>query len=494
MAKKKVLERYGITMGVLEGLEPISVFHYFEKICSIPHGSGNEKQLSDYLKQFAKDRGLFCIQDEWNNIIIVKEATPGYEKEETLILQGHMDMVAVSNPDKRIDMTKTPLVLKREGDNIYAKDTSLGGDDGIAVAYMLAILDAKEIAHPRLEMIITVDEETGMNGAKNIDLSMLKGKRMLNLDNEEEGVLLTSCAGGAKVVCTLPLKREKKSGSIMQIQVSGLNGGHSGAEIHKGGGNANYLLARVLDAMRARTSIALVDIEGGVADNAIPTDAVAEVWIPEEDVADAIDVIHDITMELQEEFRKRDRKLSISMTERNEENVKCLEQSCMDKAVAFLMAMPNGMQSMSVDVEGLVETSLNMGVIRMEDKALKVTFSLRSSVNSAKEGLYWKLHAICRLAGAKIERSGEYPGWAYKEKSPLRDKMIRIYEEMYGKKPEVQAIHAGLECGMLSDKIPGLDCISYGPDMKDIHSIHETLSIASVQSVWKYLLEILKQK
>lgn len=481
-------------MNVFEGLEPVSVFHFFEEICDIPHGSGNEKQLSDYLRNFAEDRGLFCIQDKWNNIIIVKEATKGYEKEKTLILQGHMDMVAVNNPNKSIDMTKDSLWVRKEGDWLYAENTSLGGDDGIAVAYFLAILDADDIAHPRLEVILTVDEERGMNGAREIDLSMLKGRRMLNLDNEEEGVLLTSCAGGARVICTLPLVKEKKTGTFLSIQVNGLNGGHSGAEIHKWGGNAIYILARALDAMRQKTSIALAGIEGGVADNAIPTNAEAYVWIPEEEMSNAIDVIHDTAIELQEEFRKRDKRLTVILGEEYNQDIPCVKQAYMDKVIAFLLAMPNGVQAMSADVEGLVETSLNIGKIQMEGKELMVTFSLRSSVNSAKEAMYRKLQAICTLAGATMEISGEYPGWAYNEDSPLRDKMVRIYEEMYGKKPKIEAIHAGLECGLISDKIPGLDCISYGPDMKDIHTVKEKLSISSVQSVWEYLLEILKQK
>ncbi|MBQ6807006.1 MAG: aminoacyl-histidine dipeptidase [Lachnospiraceae bacterium] len=481
-------------MSVLEGLEPASVFHFFEEICNIPHGSGNEKGISDYLKKFAKDRGLFCIQDEWNNIIIVKEATFGYRKEEPIILQGHMDMVAVKKQGARIDMEKDPLKLIKEGDYIFAQDTSLGGDDGIAVAYALAILDAKDISHPRLEVILTVDEEQGLNGAKKIDLSMLQGKRMINLDNEEEGVLLTSCAGGARVKCTISGVKEKRKGSVLEIKVSGLKGGHSGTEIHKGGGNAIHILARVLDAMRQKTSIGLVDIEGGVADNAIPTSAVAYMWAPESDIGNAIDVIYDVSKEIKEEYQKQEENLSIVLSEYTGQSVTCIKQSYMDKIVAFLAAFPNGVQTMSANVEGLVESSLNMGMIQMEGKEITVTFSIRSSVESAKEAIYRKLNAICTLAGARIELSGEYPGWAYREDSPLRDTMVRVYEEMYGKKPKIQAIHAGLECGLISDKIPGLDCISYGPDMQDIHSVNEKLCISSVQRVWEYLLEVLKQR
>ncbi|MDD6811450.1 MAG: aminoacyl-histidine dipeptidase [Lachnospiraceae bacterium] len=481
-------------MNVFEGLEPASVFRFFEEICNIPHGSGNEKQLSDYLKKFAEDRGIFCIQDKWNNIIMIKEATKGYEEEEPLILQGHMDMVAVCDPDRPVDMATWPIRLEREGDWIYAQGTSLGGDDGIAVAYIMGILDAEDIAHPRLEAILTVDEERGMNGAREIDLSMLKGRRMINLDNEEEGVLLASCAGGARVVCTLPLVKEKKSGILLSIQVYGLTGGHSGVEIQKWGGNAICILARVLDDMRQKTSLEIVSVEGGEADNAIPTDAEAYFWIPEEEIANAIEVIHDSSIELKEEFRKREKNLSIVLKEESADVISCVKRPYSDKIIDFLLAMPNGIQAMSKDVEGLVESSLNLGKVHLEGKELRVTFSLRSSVNTAKEAMYEKLQSICKLAGARAEISGDYPGWEYKENSPLRDKMIRIYEEMYGKEPKIQAIHAGLECGLFSDKLPGLDCISYGPDMYHIHTIKERISIYSVQSVWKYLLEILKQK
>lgn len=481
-------------MGILESLKPASVFYFFEEICKIPHGSGNEKQLSDYLKKFAEDRNLFCIQDEWNNIIIIKEATEGYEDVEPLILQGHMDMVAVAKPGSGINMEKEPLKLQYEGDYVWAEDTSLGGDDGIAVAYIMAIMDAKDIAHPRIEAIITVDEERGLNGAKAIDLSALKGRRMLNLDNEEEGVLLTSCAGGASVKCTLPIMKEKQEGSLVEVTVKGLKGGHSGTEINKNGGNAIQILARVLDAMWQKTAMGLVDLEGGAADNAIPTNAVAYLWVPQEKIGNAIDVIHDVSKEIKEEYRKREPELSIVMSEVGGQQVTCVKQTCMDKVIAFLAAFPTGVQTMSMDVEGLVESSLNMGILKMNGKEITVTFSVRSSVGSAKEAIIRRLYSVCQLAGAHMEVSGEYPGWAYKAESPLRDTMVRVYEEMFGRKPKVEAIHAGLECGLFTDKIPGLDCISYGPDMMNIHSIQEKLCISSVERVWNYLLEILKQK
>ncbi len=479
-------------MGILEGLEPRPVFHFFEEICRIPHGSGNEAALSDYLKQFAKERGLSCIQDEWNNIIIVKEAAPGYEKEETLILQGHMDMVAVKAPDCGIDMEKEPLRLVVNGDLISAAGTSLGGDDGIAVAYIMALLDSKDIPHPRLEAVLTVGEEVGMDGAREIDLSPLKGRRMLNLDNEEEGVLLTSCAGGCRAECRLPVDWEKRSGVVLHIRLEGLQGGHSGAEIIKEGGNSNCLMGRVLDALLAETSVSFISLEGGLADNAIPRQTDARVIISVEEKEKGLAVLGGMEEKLQRELAVKDPGFRITVTEEGERTEDCLQEKCMQKAVCCLLSMPNGIQAMSADVKGLVETSLNLGMLELSKDCLRLTYAVRSSLESGKAAVCRKLAAISALAGAKVEIRGDYPGWAYRQDSPLRDKMIRVYEKMYGEKPRVEAIHAGLECGLFSGKLPDLDCISYGPDMKGIHTTEEVLSIASVKRVWEYLLEVLR--
>lgn len=496
-------------MGVLTGLEPAAVFHYFEEICAIPHGSGNESRLSDYIREFAKKRNLACIQDEWKNIIIVKEASKGYEAEETIILQGHMDMVAVKEPDCDIDMSKEPLRLEIKDGFVTAKGTSLGGDDGIAVAYALALLDSEDILHPRLEVVLTVGEETGMDGAREIDLSMIKGKRMLNLDNEEEGVLLTSCAGGARVDCRLPIEVEKRRGALLHLRVDGLQGGHSGAEIIKEGGNSNCLMARVLDALIQRTSAALVSMEGGLADNAIPICTDACIIVEKEEAGECFTIIEDMNRKIQDELALKDAGAAVFIVEKGkdepvssvcpenmsrEDLVSCLSKESMKKVAAYLMSMPNGIQAMSADVEGLVETSLNLGIMKLTDEHLLLGYSIRSSIQSSKEALIRKMESISALAGAQVDVRGDYPGWAYRHDSPLRNKMVGIYEEMYGKSPRIQAIHAGLECGLISDKISGLDCISYGPDMHDIHTTKEALSISSVKRVWEYLLEILKRK
>lgn len=531
-------------MGVLSELEPKSVFYYFEEIGKIPHGSGNVGQISDYLADFARKRNLFYIQDQWKNIIIVKDATPGYEGEPAIILQGHMDMVAVKKTDCSKDMKLEGLELCIDGDSIYAKGTSLGGDDGIAVAYALAILDSDSLKHPRLEIVLTVDEETGMDGAREIDLSMLKGSRMLNLDSEKEGIFLASCAGGARIKCRLPLKQTAMAGILCEVMVGGLKGGHSGDEIHKERGNSNALLGRLLYYLSGRLTFGMVSAEGGLFDNAIPRESKALLAVEEKDADALAELVGHIEKQIQEELAVKDPDVYIKMIikttkyGRNPEDAdlkRCTQTLASDamesrqagvdvkrgtilcataedttRAAAFLAALPNGVQAMSADMEGLVETSLNLGILKYHAKnagqdgmdrriaevpeAFSVEFSVRSSVESAKEALLDKIKAVTLLAGGSYEVTGDYPGWKYRTDSPLREKMTALYEKMYGQPPKVEAIHAGLECGILGHKIKDLDGISLGPDMKNIHTTEETLSISSVKRVWEYLVRLLESK
>ncbi len=481
-------------MGVLSNLEPQNVFHFFEEITKIPHGSGNVGQISDYLAQFARDRGLFCIQDELKNIIIVKEAVPGYEDEPVVILQGHMDMVAVKKPDCDIDMAKEGLRIAVRGDEIYAQGTSLGGDDGIAVAYALALLDSDAIKHPRLEVIITVDEEVGMDGARGIDLSMLTGSRMVNLDSEDEGIFLTSCAGGARVKGKLPLSEAKRQGVAMEVTVGGLLGGHSGGEIHKERGNSNCLMGRLLYRLTKELDIGISQLQGGLADNAIPRETKAVLLVEERDKEALLDMVRTVEGEIQAELSSKDPGAFITAGEARPGSWLCTTAEDTAKAAAWLIALPNGVQAMSADMHGLVETSLNLGILSYEDGSLLADFSVRSSVESAKQALIDRLCAVIGLAGGSFSVSGDYPGWKYRKDSPLRDKMTALYEKMYGKTPKVEAIHAGLECGILGSKIADLDCVSMGPDMKDIHTTEETLSISSTGRVWEFLVRLLEEK
>lgn len=481
-------------MGVLSNLEPQKVFYYFEEITKIPHGSGNVEQISNYLADFARERGLFYIQDELKNIVIVKEASAGYEGEPPVILQGHMDMVAVKRPDCDIDMKKEGLRAAVRGDEIYAEGTSLGGDDGIAVAYSLALLDDDTLRHPRLEVILTVDEEVGMDGARGIDLSMLTGSRMINLDSEEEGIFLTSCAGGARVKCNLPLHTVRRDGQAVEVTLGGLQGGHSGAEIHKERGNANCLLGRVLYRLTEKIPVCLCELDGGLADNAIPREASALLMVDEKDWAEFGNILKTVETELQEELATRDSGVAIRVGEPEQGIHTCVTAEDTRKAAAFLTALPNGVQAMSADMPGLVETSLNLGIMKYEGGSLLAEFSARSSVESAKYALIDKLSAVTALAGGSNAVTGDYPGWKYRKDSPLRDKMTALYEEMYGVAPKVEAIHAGLECGILGSKIKDLDCVSMGPEMNAIHTTEETLNVPSVKRVWEYLVRLLEKK
>lgn len=482
-------------MSVLESLEPKKVFHFFEEICGIPHGSGDLGRMSSYLAQFASDRGLFHIRDASDNIVIVKEASAGYESVEPIILQGHMDMVAVKEKDCDIDLEKDGLRLQISGDYVYAEGTSLGGDDGIAVAYILAILDSDDIEHPRIEAVITTDEETGMEGATAIDLSMLKAKRMLNIDSEEEGVLLTSCAGGMRADCHIPVETQAATeGICAEISVGGLLGGHSGTEIDKGRANAIKLLGTTLWQILKKVPFRLVRIDGGEKDNAIPRRASAVVSLDAALLGAFRDEAARIEEEEKNENRSKEKELSIKVSVWDGHDGRVFDQDSTERVLSFLELLPNGVMSMSADIKGLVETSLNVGVLKTSEGEVVASSAVRSSIGTAKRKVGLQIETLTRMLGGSMETHGDYPGWQYDPDSKLRADMVRIYREMFGKDVEVQALHAGLECGIMISKIPGLDCVSFGPDITDIHTTAEKLSISSTARMWDYLLEILKQK
>ena len=475
----------------LAGLEPACVFRFFEEICAIPHGSRNTKAISDYLVRFAQDRGLRFRQDEWNNVVIFQPGTPGYEDHPPVILQGHMDMVCEKEPDCPIDFEHDGLDLTHDGTDIFARGTTLGGDDGVAVAYALALLDAKDIPHPPLEVIITVDEEIGMPGAAAMDLSDLRGRTMVNLDSEDEGILTVSCAGGATASIDLPLNRRPVYGPCVEILVDGLQGGHSGVEIHKNRANANKVMGELLVRIQEKLPVCIVSLAGGAKDNAIPRSCRVNLVA----MGLELSVLQELADELQAETKSQYDDPDLTITLREVEALGGMAMSTDDskKAAALLQAVPNGVQAMSSDIEGLVQTSLNLGIAQVEGERLHLTFSVRSSVNEEKEALLQKLRDIAGEFGGSYSQMGEYPAWEYRKDSPLREQMVEIYREMFGTEPQVVAIHAGLECGLLGDKLPGLDCVSYGPQMQDIHTSREKLNIASTARMWQYLLEILKR-
>lgn len=479
-------------MRILENLEPQDVFYYLEEICKIPHGSGNTGQISDYLKAFADEHGLYCRQDELNNIIMVKEASKGYEDHEPVLLQGHMDMVAVKDADCTIDMTKDGLQLEILGDRLTAKGTSFGGDDGIAVAFGLALLAGEEYRHPRIELILTVDEEVGMEGATGLTVDDLTAKRMINLDQEEEKIFITGCAGGARIDIRKKTETEQVEGVLCKLIISGLQGGHSGQEINKERGNAICLMGRLLAALQEKTPVYLKEVSGGTADNAIPNEVCAEIVVTEwtEDIAAFME---EKFCGLKAEFAGKEDGLKCELQVGAEDAlIEVCNRKDSEQWIHLLNVIPHGVIANSVKMKGLVETSLNPGILNVSAVEGMVSTSVRSSNAAAKEALINQLKSLAALCDATVGIRGDYPGWDYDPDSPLREKMVTIYEEMYGVKPQIEAIHAGLECGIFQSKIPGLDCVSIGPDMQDIHTTRETLSIPSVQRVWKFLLKVLE--
>ena len=478
-------------MAVLENCEPKRVFHYFEEICKIPHGSGNTKQISDYLVQFAKNHDLKYIQDEMNNVVIYKPGTAGYENAPTVIVQGHMDMVCEKRPDVDHDFTKDGLNLSVEGDYVSANGTTLGGDDGIAVAYGLALLESDTIAHPPLEVFITVDEEIGLLGAVGFDCSVLKGRRFINLDSEAEGSLWISCAGGLSGISHIPVTRLEAKGEKLTVKISGLMGGHSGAEIDKNRANANSLLGKFLHGLDAKAGYELISVQGGQKDNAITRESIAELLTVKENVEAVKEYAASMQAAWREEYAGTDEGITVTVTEEGEQDVKVLHPTSKEKVVFFLVNVPYGVQKMSGTIKGLVETSTNIGILKTSENEVLGSSSIRSSVETARDALSDKIEYLTEFLGGEYERQGVYPAWEYRKDSPLRDKMVEVYEEMYGQKPNVVAIHAGLECGLFYKKMEGLDCVSLGPDMKDIHTSEEVLSISSTERVWKYLVKVL---
>ena len=473
----------------LAGLEPAAVFGYFEKICSIPHGSRNTKLISDYLVSFAQEQGLRYIQDEKNNVILFQEGTCGMEDHAPVIIQGHMDMVCEKDADCPIDMATEGLDIAHDGNCIFAKGTTLGGDDGIAVAYALALLADKSIPHPPLEVIITVDEEIGMLGADAIDLSMLRGRTLINVDSEDEGIFTVSCAGGATATVNLPLTRRAVYGPCIRLSVEGLQGGHSGVDIDKNRANANKVMGEFMSRIQKIMPLCLTSFAGGSKDNAIPRSCQATM------VAMGINLerINDIAAQLQAEIREtyNEPEATVQAFDVDALGGNSLSTEDTARVIGLLCTMPNGIQAMSQDIPGLVQTSLNMGIAKL-GTGFTATFSVRSSVNGEKQALLGKIAEIAQFYDGTYSQMGEYPAWEYKKDSNLRDTMVKVYTEMYGKAPEVVAIHAGLECGLLGEKLPGLDCVSVGPQMHDIHTSREKLEIASTQRTWNFLLEVLK--
>lgn len=481
-------------MSVLQELKPEKVFYYFEEICKIPHGSFDTKRISDYCVKFAQERSLEVMQDEAWNVIIRKPGTEGYENSETVILQGHLDMVCEKTPESDHDFARDGLELMIRDGYVTAKDTTLGGDDGIAVAMILAILDSDDIPHPPLEAVFTTDEEVGMGGAQALDLEKLKGKMLINIDSEEEGILTVGCAGGYRFDAEIPVAYEPAKGCVLTVDLGGLTGGHSGMEIHKQRGNAHALMGRLLNHLSRKVDFQLMDIRGGSKDNVIAMKNTVKMAVAPEDRSRCIQHMRELEQSWKSEFGSDEPKLGLEIKEEAmEAGAQAFTRDSRDRVISYLSIMPDGVICFERQIEGQVETSLNAGIVRSTSDGVVVSHLVRSSMESKKEALKEQLYRMVELAGGKGTVRDEYPSWGYREDSKLRDLMVRVYKDLYGEEPQVMTVHAGLECGLFVGKRSELDCVSFGPELQDVHSVNERMNIGSVERSYNYLLEVLKE-
>lgn len=484
-------------MRALEGLQPENVFRFFEEFSAIPRGSWNEKQISDYVVGFAEQRGLKYYQDEVFNVIIYKPGSAGYENAPPVIVQAHLDMVCEKNAGTEHDFEKDPLKLVVDGDFVKASGTTLGADNGAGVAYALALLDSKDIAHPPLEIVLTVAEETGLEGAALIDAGKLNAKRMINTDCGGEGVFTTSCAGGLRVSLSFDAERTAApDGSVfVKLMIKGLAGGHSGGDIHLERANANVLMGRLLYYLSAEHDIYLADINGGDKDNAIPRESSAFLAVREQELDALLSDAESMAAVFSNEYASSDPGVTL-VTERLSYDFapRTVFSGKLFKAVvAAILLTPNGVQAMDTNIDGMVETSSNLGSVKTTETGVVLSNALRSSSTSRKKMVEARLHALAESLGATAVSGSDYPAWEYSKDSAIRKVCVETYAEMYGAEPVVTGIHAGLECGVLGGKIPGLDIIAFGPDTMGIHTPEERMSISSVARVWDFLVEVMKR-
>lgn len=479
-------------MSVLKNLQPERVFYYFEELCRIPHGSGNTKEISDYLVGFAEKHQLRYIQDASNNVVIYKSAYKGYEDAPVVILQGHMDMVCEKTADSNHDFKKDGLDLFVEGDYVGARNTTLGADDGIALAYCLALLESDTYEHPALEVVFTVDEEVGLLGAAALDYSSLSGRIMINLDSEEEGELTVSCAGGIISTSKIPVRYQECEGMKCELKITGLTGGHSGAEIHKYRANADVLMGRLLYSLADSLDIRLSELEGGSKETAITRECRALILADGEEIEELRQIVKKCTSDYRREYAGIDENLDIQLSELGKGTEPVLHPVSFQKVVFYLMNVPNSVQKMSGVIENLVETSSNIGKVMLDNTGFTAASSTRSSVESARDAVADRIRYLTEFLGGEYTASGSYPSWEYQVGSPLQTTMAAVYEKLFGEKPVVKALHAGLECGLFYKGLPGLDCVSMGPDIYQIHTTEERLSISSAERNFQYLLELLR--
>jgi len=478
-------------MRKLQNLEPERVFYYFEEISSIPRGSQNMDNISEYCFNFAKKAGLKVIRDEANNVIIYKEGSEGYKNSAPLILQGHLDMVCQKTSENSIDFKNDGIKIFKDGDFVKAENTSLGADNGIAVAIILAILESKTISHPPIEAVFTTDEEIGMVGAGKLDCTVLRSKRMINIDSGEIGVVTASCAGGSDFKIFVPLKRIKACGKKVSFTIKGLIGGHSGTEIDKGRINANILAGRFLNYAKKICDFNIITVNGGDKANAITP--LCNVELTTNDTDKFVSEIENYFMLVKKEIEDKEEAFDISLRVDNEDNFDVFDQKTQDKLIFMLMLTPNGVIDMSKKFSGLVETSLNLGVLTTEEKNIVLHYALRSNKKTSLDFLEEKLTSFASYNECNVEIFGHYPAWEFKDDSKLQKIYKDVYMKSFGNRPVINAIHAGLECGIFASKIEDLDCISVGPDMYGIHSVNEKLSISSTKLFYENLICVLKE-
>ncbi len=467
------------------------VFHYFQEISQIPRESGNTKQVSDYCVNFAKNHGLQYYQDQLNNVIIIREASAGYEDHKPYVIQGHLDMVCEKNHDVDIDFSTDGLDLYVKDGYLRANGTTLGADDGIAVAYALALLEMRELQSPRLEVVFTVDEETGMYGAKGINLSMLQGRDWLNLDSNEEGTFLCGCAGGLTATIDIPLEYEQVSGQKYLLKIFDLDGGHSGDKIHVGHGNPTIMLGRMLKNLDERFGISLNHITGGQKGNAIPRDSKATFIADSSKQKEILLAIEEWRTIFLDEFVSVDPNMKITVELEDVFDIACVKKSVQTRILNLLMLLPNDVITMSKEFPGHVESSSNAGVCYMTEEYFHIGAFMRSNVYSKKRMIAEKIKCLADMVGGIYQEKDDVPAWEYKKESTLRENLVKVYTDLYQEMPKMDIIHAGLECGLFQEKLEGLDCVAFGPTNHSLHTPNERLEIASVERVWEFLLKLL---
>jgi dipeptidase D len=478
---------------VLANYQPREVLKHFEAISEIPRGSGNEKAVSDFILQFARNLGCKVVQDKLSNLVIYKPASPGYEEKPAVILQAHLDMVCEKNADTVHDFLKDPIKLYVEGDFIKARGTTLGADNGLGVALCMAVLEDKNLTHPPIEIVLTVEEETGMAGAYNIDAALLSGTRMLNLDNSRGLEIIMGCAAGTTVEYIMSAKWEEvpADAAVFALNVKGLTGGHSGGDINKGRGNALRILGNILGALARQTDTRIAEINGGMKLNAIPREAYATITIPNSEIEKAFGIIEKCKTDFATQYRAADSGLEIFYTETNAEKV--LTGDCVKNLIASLMLFPNGVLHMSTEIEGFVNASCNLGVVETLPECIKIYAMPRGAAKFYNEQTEGQISLLAKLTDAEVTFMQRSPAWPYNPNSKLMKLAQLCYEPVFGHKAEITAVHAGLECGLFAEKLPQeLDIISFGPTNIDLHTPDERLSISSTVKSWAFLKELLK--